>query len=78
MTLLAFHRRAGSAHAGEPDIPITAEPPGPWLTAEQNSLLAVRHAAGGAPDADTESILDSRTGFRMLEVFAAILSVEWG
>jgi hypothetical protein len=62
----------------EPDILVGPEQPGPWLTAEQNLLLAVRHAAGGAPRTDTESIVDGRTGCRMIEIFAAILPVGWG
>jgi hypothetical protein len=38
----------------------------------------VRHAAGGAPRTDTESIVDGRTGCRVIEIFAAILPVGWG
>jgi hypothetical protein len=66
------------ARARESGIVVGAEQPGPWLTAEQNLLLAVRPAAGGAPRTDTESIVDGRTGGRMIEIFAAILPVEWG
>ena len=66
------------ARARESGIRAGAEQPGPWWTAEQHLLLAVRHAAGGAPRTDTESIVDSRTGCRMIEICAALLPVEWG
>lgn len=54
--------------ACEPDILVGAEQPAPWLTAEQNLLLAARHAAGGAPR--TESIVDGRTGCRMIMILS--------
>jgi hypothetical protein len=64
--------------ACEPDILVGAKPPGPSLTAEQNLLLAMRHAAGGAPRTDIDSTVDGHTGCRMIEIRAAILPVEWG
>lgn len=52
------------------------EPIGAWLTATQNELIACR-MAGDALRADPGA-LDGCAGFRMLEIVAAILPIEWG
>ena len=59
-----------------------AESPGPWLTVEQNAQLAAAHTAAHtsphAPGPGPESDLDSRTSCRVIEIFAAMLPIEWG
>lgn len=47
------------------------------MTPDQNRLLALRHAAGGAPRTDMDRIVDGCTGCQMIEILAAILPVEW-
>ena|SRR6185295_13253961 len=57
----------------------TEEPASAWLTAEQNVLLEAQRAAGGMQrSSDSDGIIDSRAGCRMIEIFAAILPNGWG
>jgi len=49
---------------------------------EQNAQLAAAHTAAHtsphAPGPGPESDLDSRTSCRVIEIFAAMLPIEWG
>jgi hypothetical protein len=56
------------------------QPPGARLTAEQHVVLEVRRAADGTQrSSDSDGIIDSRAGCRMIEILAAILPiVGWG
>lgn len=67
-----------AACAGGPRREAGGEPLGPWLTAEQNERLAAHYTADRAPRPDSESAIDSRAGSRMIEIFAAMLPIEWG
>jgi hypothetical protein len=49
------------------------ELPARWLTVEQNQQLTAR-GADRAPLIDP----DGHAGHRALEIFAALLSIEWG
>jgi hypothetical protein len=59
----------------------THESPAPWLTSEQNEQLAVQPTADGAPGASprkTQAAIDARAGWKTIEIFAALVPVEWG
>lgn len=52
--------------------------PGPWLTAEQNALIASREATGDARHAGDDGAIDARAGVQMIEIFAAVAPIERG
>lgn len=61
------------------------EPPGPWLTAAQNQLVAQSPRAAvdsvfgeHAARAVDQIEIDAQAGSRAIEVFAALLPVGWG
>lgn len=54
------------------------ELPSRWLTVEQNEWLAAQHAGGRTPVRDAEAVVDSCASSRMIEIFAAMLPIEWG
>jgi len=57
------------------------ESPAPWLTFEQNELLAQQDeaagAAGGSPS-DPQAAVDARAGWAAIRILAALLPGGWG
>lgn len=55
--------------------------PMPWLSSEHNERLAqqlaVDRSRGGSSN-ETEAVVEARAGWKMLEVFVALLPIGWG
>jgi hypothetical protein len=66
------------ASAGQSSTLARRELPGAWLTMEQNHRLAVQCTIGRVPRPDAGCVSESRVGCRMIEIFVAILPIEWG
>jgi hypothetical protein len=83
----AVRRARKEPHAGDlarsrtrpwGSVTIVRGEPGAWLPAEQNELLAARCTADRAPLPDAGCVVDGRAGCRWIEIFAAMLPIEWG
>jgi hypothetical protein len=56
----------------------SSQPPGAWLTMEQNHRLAVQCTIDRVTRPDADCVAESRVGCRMIEIFVAVLPIEWG
>ena len=71
-------RAAHARYARESASVAWGEPTGAWLPVKHNELLAAPWTADRGSPRDPGGASDARAGCRTIELFAAILPIEWG